>query len=76
MSTSAPGPVSRAALVLGVAITAISFVALLVILGLYFAQIVPHAALYWVALWGFPVGFALMCTYVLLSLGRRRRVRA
>lgn len=73
---SAAGPISRAALVAAVTVTAASFAALLVILGIYFAQGTPHPGLYWTALWGFPLGFALMCVYVVLSLGRRRRLRA
>ena len=56
-------------------ITAASFASLVLILGIYFAQGTPHPGLYWTALWGFPLGFALMCGYVLLSLGRRRRQR-
>lgn len=71
--SSAPSSVSRAVLVIGVAITAVSFLALLLILGLYFGEIIPHASLYWITLWGFPIGFALMCIYVMLQLNRRRR---
>lgn len=66
-------PLARAVLILGVVVTAASFIALLLILGLYFAQITPHASLYWTALWGFPAGFALMCTYMLITVARRRR---
>lgn len=75
MSTlsAAPSPLARAVLILGVVITAASFIALLLIIGLYFAQITPHASLYWTALWGFPAGFALMCTYMLITVARRRR---
>ncbi|GAB3850209.1 hypothetical protein [Nesterenkonia populi] len=71
----APGPVSRAALILGVIITAVSFVALLVILSLYFVETTPHAALYWLSLWGLPLGFMLMLSYVLLALRRRQHAR-
>lgn len=71
----AAGPVSRAALVTAVIVTAASFAALLLILGIYFAQGTPHPGLYWTALWGFPLGFALMCLYMVLNLGRRRRLR-
>lgn len=57
---------------LGVVITVLSFVALLAILGLYFAEITPAASLYWATLWGFPVGFILMCAYLLLNIRERR----
>ncbi|WP_120003221.1 hypothetical protein [Nesterenkonia muleiensis] len=73
MPVSTTGPAARASLILGVVITAVSFIALLVILGLYFADIIPHQSLYWATLWGFPAGFALMCLHLLLSLGRRRQ---
>lgn len=60
---------------LGVVITVLSFIALLTILGLYFAEVTPAASLYWVALWGFPVGFILMCVYLLLNIrGRRQKL--
>lgn len=71
----APGPVSRAALILGVIITAVSFAALLVVLALYFVETVPHASLYWLSLWGLPLGFVLMVSYVLLALRRRQHAR-
>lgn len=66
----------RALLMLGVLITAASFLALLVILGVYFAGADPHPALYFTALWGFPVGFTLMVIHVLYAMSRRRRRRA
>lgn len=72
---AAAGPISRTVLVIAVAVTAASFAALLLILGIYFAQGTPHPGLYWTALWGFPLGFSLMCVYVVLSVGRRRRLR-
>lgn len=68
-----PSVLARSVLRVGVVLTALSFVALLVILGLYFAEIDPHPGLYWTTLWGFPLGFALMCTYVLTAVARRRR---
>ncbi|WP_150461949.1 hypothetical protein [Nesterenkonia ebinurensis] len=68
------GPVARTSLLLGVSITAASFAALLIILGLYFAEAIPHPGLYWAALWGFPVGFALMCLYLVANLKARRRL--
>ena len=72
MFASTPGVLSRASLILGVIITTVSFFALIAILGFYFGGTVPHAGLYWAALWGFPVGFVLMCLYLLINLGRRR----
>ncbi|WP_146340815.1 hypothetical protein [Nesterenkonia sp. NBAIMH1] len=71
----APGPLSRGVLILGVAVTAVSFVALLLVLVLYFADTVPHASLYWLSLWGLPIGFVLMLSYVLLALRRRQHAR-
>lgn len=67
---------AHALLLTGVVITAASFLALLAILGLYFAGTDPHPALYFTALWGFPVGFTLMIVYMLLAMSRRRRRRA
>lgn len=66
----------RALLMLGVLITAASFLALLLILGLYFAGAEPHPVLYFTSLWGFPVGFTLMVIHVLYAMSRRRRRRA
>lgn len=71
MSTGS-GPVSRAALILAVSVTAAAFAAVLLILGIYFADSTPHPGLYWLALWGFPTGFVLMCLYVGLGPVRRR----
>ncbi|NDK32740.1 hypothetical protein [Nesterenkonia haasae] len=72
MFASTPSVLSRASLVLGVIISAASFIALIAILGFYFAGTVPHPGFYWAALWGFPIGFVLMCVYLLINLGRRR----
>ncbi|MGJ9373106.1 hypothetical protein [Nesterenkonia sp. CF4.4] len=57
----------------GVVITALSGIALLVILSLYFMATDPHPAFYVAALWGFPLGFALLIAFLLLSVNRRRR---
>ncbi|WP_022873610.1 hypothetical protein [Nesterenkonia alba] len=77
MSTdSSPGSfLARALLVTGVVVTTVAFLALLTVLGLYFAEQTPHPGLYWVLLWGFPVGFLLMIGYMLLNLRSRRAVR-
>ncbi|TLP74060.1 hypothetical protein [Nesterenkonia sphaerica] len=72
MTPSAPAALARACLISGVTVTALSFAALLSILGFYFADSVPHASLYWIALWGFPAGFVLMCLHMVLNLKRRR----
>lgn len=74
MPASSTGPVARTSLLLGVAVTAVSFAALLIILGLYFADTTPHPGLYWAVLWGFPAGFVLMCGYLLATLKTRRRL--
>lgn len=76
MSTFPARAAARAVLFLGVAITAVALVALGLILGLYFAEVEPHPALYFTALWGFPLGFALMVVHMLQAMGRRRRRRA
>ena len=73
---SAPGPASRTVLYLAVAITAAAVISVMVILGVYFGEGTPHPALFWTALWGLPVGFFLMCGYVVLGLRRRRRLDA
>lgn len=65
-------PAIRFATLAGALITAVSFASVLVILGFYFAQSTPHAVWYWIALWGFPVGFALVCASMLMALARRR----
>ncbi|MGJ9406071.1 hypothetical protein ACHABQ_07075 [Nesterenkonia aurantiaca] len=57
----------------GVVTTALSGIALLVILSLYFMETDPHPAFYVAALWGFPLGFALLIAFLLLSVNRRRR---
>ena len=57
----------------GVVITALSGIALLVILSLYFMETDPHPAFYVAALWGFPLGFALLISFLLVSVNRRRR---
>ncbi|GAA1454945.1 hypothetical protein ACFP47_12160 [Nesterenkonia lacusekhoensis] len=66
---------ARALLLAGVAITAASLLALVAILGLYFAEADPHPGLYFTALWGFPLGFTLMIAYMLMAMSRRRRRR-
>ncbi|NYJ16043.1 hypothetical protein [Nesterenkonia sandarakina] len=68
--TSRPG---QALLWSGVVITALSGIALLVILSLYFMQADPHPVFYGLALWGFPLGFALLVGFLLFSVNRRRR---
>ena len=66
---------ARALLLAGVAITAASLLALVAILGLYFAEADPPPGLYFTALWGFPLGFTLMIAYMLMAMSRRRRRR-
>ncbi|GAA4839795.1 hypothetical protein [Garicola koreensis] len=74
--SSVPAPASRAVLFLAVASTAAAVVSVLLILGIYFAGVTPHPALFGTALWGLPVGFVLLCGYVVLDMRRRRRLRA
>lgn len=57
----------------GVVITALSGIALLVILSLYFMETDPHPVFYVAALWGLPLGFALLVAFLLFSVTRRRR---
>lgn len=73
--SSAPGGVLPAVLMLGVLITAVSAIALAVILGAYALSADVHPVFYGLALWGVPGGFALLLIYVVLSARRRRGLR-
>lgn len=76
MSTTAAHTAARSVLFLGAAITGAAFVALAAILLMYFIDADGHPALFFISLWGFPLGFALMIVYVLHAMSRRRRRRA
>ena len=74
--SSVPAPASRAVLILAGVSTAAAVASVLLILVLYFAGAAPHPALFGTALWGLPLGFVLLCGYVVLDMRRRRRLRA
>ena len=61
-------------LVLGVTVTAVSFVALLGLLAAYFFSWPAVPALYALAMFGLPVGFSLMLLHVVLGAVRRSRL--
>lgn len=61
-------------LVLGVTVTAVSFVALLGLLAAYFFSWPAVPALYALAMFGLPVGFSLMLLHVVLGAVRRARL--
>lgn len=78
-SPSAPAPAADrrggrgVVLVLGVTVTAVSFVALLGLLAAYFFSWPAVPALYALAMFGLPVGFSLMLLHVVLgAVGRSR----
>lgn len=84
-TTARPAPVSSApagdrrsgrgvVLALGVTVTAVSFIALLGLLAAYFFSWPAVPALYALALFGLPVGFALMVLHVVLGAVRRSRL--
>lgn len=57
----------------GVAITLVSFVATLALLVVYFVGTAQLPALFWLALFAFPVGFTLILLYLVIAALRRRR---
>ncbi|WP_261625059.1 hypothetical protein [Nesterenkonia marinintestina] len=69
-------PLSRGILLLGTVLTAAAFVSLVMILGAYFLSVEANPTFYFLALWGFPAGFALMLVHMVLSMRRRRTVRS
>lgn len=78
---SPPAPARRpgsallsAVLVVGVALTAVSMVALAWLLGAYFTGGTSHPTLYALSLYGMPAGFALLLLYVVLAAIRRSRL--
>ena len=60
-------------LVLGVAVTAVSALALVALLVAYFLAWPASPALFALALFGLPVGFGLMLLHVVLGAVRRSR---
>ena len=66
-------PLARAVLVAGAAVTLVSALALLALLGAYFLSAPAVPALYRLPLYGLPVGFGLLVLYLVLSaVGRGR----
>lgn len=57
----------------GVAITAVSLLALVVMLFLYFQDQDPAPVLSWLGLFGLPIGFGLLMVHVITSAILRRR---
>lgn len=80
-ATAGPAPGSnpesslwlRALLVVGGMLTAMSFGAMVLLLVSYFLQITAWPVFYWFGLFGFPLGFALMLSYVVIKAVLRRR---
>ncbi len=66
-------PWLRALLVLGGALTAVSFAAMVLLLASYFLEITAWPVFYWFGLFGLPLGFALMLSYVVIKAVLRRR---
>lgn len=63
----------RLMLWVGVALTLVSFAALILLLASYFLQLEAWPAFYWFGLFGLPAGFALMMAYVVVAAILRRR---
>lgn len=57
----------------GVVVTLASFVATLALLVVYFVGSTQLPALFWLALFAFPVGFALILVYLVAAALLRRR---
>lgn len=66
-------PGLRILLFAGVALTVASGAALILLLVSYFMTIDAWPVFYWFGLFGLPLGFALMLTYVVASAVVRRR---
>jgi uncharacterized membrane protein len=66
-------PWLRALLVVGGALTAVSFAAMVLLLASYFLKITAWPVFYWFGLFGLPLGFVLMLSYVVIKAVLRRR---
>jgi uncharacterized membrane protein len=66
-------PWLRALLIVGGALTAVSFAATVLLLASYFLQITAWPVFYWFGLFGLPLGFALMLAFVVIKAVLRRR---
>lgn len=63
----------RSLLVAGVALTAVSFAAMVLLLVSYFLTVTAWPVFFWFGLYGLPLGFALMLAYVVAKAVLRRR---
>ncbi|NUL44247.1 hypothetical protein F7P69_03415 [Cellulosimicrobium funkei] len=63
----------RALLIVGATLTAVSFAATVLLLVSYFLDVTAWPLFYWFGLYGLPLGFALMLTYVVAKAILRRR---
>ncbi|WBL19110.1 hypothetical protein [Citricoccus sp. NR2] len=57
----------------GVVMTLASFVATVALLVVYFVGTAQLPALFWLALFAFPIGFTLILLYLVIAALRRRR---
>ncbi|VXA99224.1 hypothetical protein [Citricoccus sp. K5] len=72
-STSETSPWLRALLIVGATLTAVSFAATVLLLVSYFLSVTAWPLFYWFGLYGLPLGFVLMLTYVVAKAVLRRR---
>lgn len=63
----------RALLIVGATLTAVSFAATVLLLVSYFLDVTAWPLFYWFGLYGLPLGFVLMLTYVVAKAVLRRR---
>jgi uncharacterized membrane protein len=66
-------PWLRALPIVGGALTAVSFAAMVLLLASYFLEITAWPVFYWFGLFGLPLGFVLMLAYVVSKAVLRRR---
>lgn len=66
-------PWLRTLLYCGVAVTAVSAVAMVLLLVSYFIKVDPWPVFFWFGLYGLPLGFVLMLAYVISAAIARRR---
>ncbi|MEW1981031.1 hypothetical protein AB0333_08900 [Citricoccus sp. NPDC079358] len=63
----------RALLIVGATLTAVSFAATVLLLVSYFLTVTAWPLFYWFGLYGLPLSFVLMLTYVVAKAVLRRR---
>lgn len=66
-------PWLRTLLVVGAALTVVSFAATVLLLVSYFLSVTAWPVFYWFGLYGLPLGFFLMLAYVVTKAVLRRR---